>query len=171
MHIKNMCVWHAQPKHRCICTAAESFLCLWRLQSCWPALEAAAVCHAGAGMQAISSNSSNRLDTLCLVGMMVAAQLLRLLAHTLAGRTGWLACMDSPLGVPGELERAAPGQALHEGMMFLYLESRIRPNSFISHWQAAWRLSGPDVAVLEQVTFKRCVHSCSMCGRVFASRV
>jgi hypothetical protein len=38
--------------------------------------------------------------------------------------------MDSPLAVPGELERAAPGQALHhayhEGMMLLYLESRIR---------------------------------------------
>jgi hypothetical protein len=27
--------------------------------------------------------------------------------------------MDSPLEVPGALQRAAPGQALHEGMMLL----------------------------------------------------
>jgi hypothetical protein len=47
--------------------------------------------------------------------------------------------MDSPLGVPGELEQAVPGQALHSGMMLLcfYLESRIRLISFTIHYLCA----------------------------------
>jgi hypothetical protein len=45
---------------------------------------------------------------------------------------GRLACMDSPLGVPGEL--GAPGQALHEGMMMLLLPGvQDPPNTFTSH--------------------------------------
>jgi hypothetical protein len=41
--------------------------------------------------------------------------------------------MDSPLGVPRALERAAPGQALHEGMMLLLPGVQDPPKTFTSH--------------------------------------